>query len=112
MRDDTRQSVIQRVPFGHPAIAGDVMRLQGLLRESLTALRFQAADEIAVLNLACGRADDTGALIEALAPAGVGFYLGLDIRNGTIAEAKRSGAGPWRMAASNFGRPMRHRSTA
>ncbi|MDP4995813.1 MAG: class I SAM-dependent methyltransferase, partial [Akkermansiaceae bacterium] len=43
----------------------------------------------AVLNLACGRADETGVLAEAVAPAQVGFYLGMDLRADAIAEAKK-----------------------
>ncbi|MGJ8633375.1 MAG: class I SAM-dependent methyltransferase [Luteolibacter sp.] len=46
------------------------------------------AGKVAVLNLACGRADETGALVAALAPAEVGFYLGVDLRDGDIDEAK------------------------
>lgn len=44
-------------------------------------------DKISVLNLACGRADETGVLVEALSPACVGFYLGIDLRADAIREA-------------------------
>ena len=94
MRDDTRQSVIQRISFGHPAIAGDVVRLQGLLRDALTTIRYQPVGKISVLNLACGSADETGALAAALAPAEIGYYLGLDIRRNTIDEAERRWSAP------------------
>jgi SAM-dependent methyltransferase len=40
-----------------------------------------------VLNLACGRADETGALAAALAPGVIGFYLGMDLRADAIEEA-------------------------
>ncbi len=89
MRDDTRQSVIQRLPFGHPAVAGDVIRLQGLLRDALTTIQYQPLGKISVLNLACGSADETGALVAALAPAEIGYYLGIDIRRNTLDEAER-----------------------
>lgn len=42
-----------------------------------------------MLNLACGRADETGALAGALAPAGIAFYLGMDLRATAIEEADR-----------------------
>ncbi len=89
MRDDFGQSVIQRLPFGHPAIAGDVVRLQGLLCAALTTIRYHPIGEISVLNLACGSADETGALVAALAPAEIGYYLGIDIRRNTLEEAER-----------------------
>jgi SAM-dependent methyltransferase len=81
--------MIQRLPFHHPATAADVVRLQALLREALNGIGIQRAGKIAVLNLACGRADESGALAAALAPAETGFYLGLDLRRETIAEATR-----------------------
>lgn len=42
-----------------------------------------------VLNLACGRADETGVLFSSLAPARIGFYLGIDLLRGDISEAKQ-----------------------
>jgi 2-polyprenyl-3-methyl-5-hydroxy-6-metoxy-1,4-benzoquinol methylase len=89
MRNDSDQSLIQRLPFLHPETAADVTRLEALLRDSLSAIRFHTQGDLAVLNLACGRADETGALATALAPARVGFYLGIDLRPNTIAEAAR-----------------------
>jgi SAM-dependent methyltransferase len=81
--------MIQRLPFSHPATAADVARLQVLLGEALTAVGFQRSGRIAVLNPACGRADETGALAAALGPADIGFYLGIDLRQDTVAEAAR-----------------------
>ena len=81
--------MIQRIPFQEPATAGDVARLQILLREALLALRFHRAGPIAVLNLACGRADETGALAAALAPAEIARYIGIDLRATAIQEAAR-----------------------
>ncbi|MES2921555.1 MAG: class I SAM-dependent methyltransferase [Verrucomicrobiota bacterium] len=79
----------QRLPFRHPETAADVARLQTLLRDALTAIRFHPQGNLAVLNLASGRADETGALAAALTPARIGFYLGIDLRPDTIAEAAR-----------------------
>jgi SAM-dependent methyltransferase len=79
----------QRLPFRHQETAADIARLQTLLRDALLAIRFHPQGELAVLNLACGRADETAALAAALAPARIGFYLGIDLRPDTIAEAKR-----------------------
>lgn len=89
MRHDPSESLIQRLPFRHPATAGDVTRLQVLLREALTVIRFHLPGKASVLNLACGRADETGALAAALAPAEIGYYLGIDLRTETIAEAAK-----------------------
>lgn len=80
--------MIQRLPFSHAGTAADVARLLLLLREALTAIGFRK-DNIAVLNPACGRADETGALAAALAPAVIRFYLGIDLRRESIAEAAR-----------------------
>jgi trans-aconitate methyltransferase len=66
-----------------------VARLQVILRDALAILRFQPVGKIAVLNLACGRADETGALAAALAPAEIGHYVGIDLRSDTIAEATK-----------------------
>lgn len=48
---------------------------------------FFPTQPIAVLNLACGRADETGAISKAVEPAKIGFYLGIDLRPDAIAEA-------------------------
>lgn len=89
MRHDFGEGLIQRIPFQEPTTAGDVARLRSLLRESLTVLRFHRAGKITVLNLACGRADETGALAAALAPAEIGHYLGIDLRATAIEEAAK-----------------------
>ena len=81
--------MIQRVPFSYPGIDGDTQRLRCLLGEvfELSGVKFRG--KIAVLNLACGRADETGVLAEALRPAEIGFYLGVDLRAVDVQEAKR-----------------------
>ena len=81
-------AVIQRRPFRYSGTDGDVVRLEKLLRDGLRAAEFFPIGRLAVLNLACGRADETGALAAALAPAEIGFYLGIDLRADAIAEAK------------------------
>lgn len=86
--------MIQRLPFRHAHTAADIARLQALLRDTLAAIQFPTTGKPAVLNLACGRADETGALAAALAPAEIGFYLGIDLRPDTIAEAKKRWQSP------------------
>jgi hypothetical protein len=81
--------MIQRLPFSHPATAGDVARLESLLCRALAGTGRRPAGDLSVLNLACGRADETGALAAALAPARIRSYLGIDLRPETIAEATR-----------------------
>jgi SAM-dependent methyltransferase len=79
--------MIQRRPFRYPGTDEDVGRLAKLLRDGLQAAAFFPPPRLAVLNLACGRADESGALAAALAPAEIGFYLGIDLRPDAIAEA-------------------------
>jgi SAM-dependent methyltransferase len=77
------------VPFSFPGIAADVRRLGDLLALGLRAAEWQAPEKVAILNLACGRADETGVLLGAVAPrAAELFYLGIDLRPPEIAEAK------------------------
>lgn len=80
--------MIQRLPFSFKGIVRDIRRLEILLEEvfEVAGLRFQG--KLAVLNLACGRADETGALAAALAPAEIAFYFGIDLRSDAISEAK------------------------
>ena len=81
--------MIQNLPFSYDGIDGDIQRLETLLKEVFSLSNMQFNERLSVLNLACGRADETGALAAALAPATVGFYLGLDLRADAIAEANR-----------------------
>lgn len=84
----------QCLPFHYPGTAGDVARLSGRLRQAFAALEFLKGGRVSVLNLACGRADETGALAAALAPAEIAHYLGIDLRADAIAEAARRWALP------------------
>ncbi len=79
--------MIQRRPFRYPGTDEDVVRLAALVRDGLRTAAFFPPQRLTVLNLACGRADETGALAAALAPAKIGFYLGIDLRPDAIAEA-------------------------
>ncbi len=77
------------IPFSFPGIDADVRRLGSLLGLGLHAAGWQAPAKPAVLNLACGRADETGVLLAAAAPlAAELFYLGIDLRPPEIAEAR------------------------
>lgn len=77
------------LPFSFPGIDADVRRLGALLVLGLRAAGWEAPAKPAVLNLACGRADESGVLLAAVAPlAAELFYLGIDLRPPEIAEAK------------------------
>lgn len=76
------------IPFRHQGTADDVARLGKLVREAFGLISFSPDDPAMILNLACGRADETGALFKTLAPVRVGFYLGVDLLPGDISEAK------------------------
>jgi SAM-dependent methyltransferase len=84
------------LPFSFPGIGDDVRRLGVLLALGLRAADWREPAAPAVLNLACGRADETGMLLAALAPRAADlFYLGIDLRPVEIAEARER----WRPAA-------------
>ena len=77
------------IPFTFPGIGADVRRLGALLTLGLRAAGWETPVKPAVLNLACGRADESGVLLAAVAPlARELFYLAIDLRPPEIAEAK------------------------
>lgn len=77
------------LPFSYPGIGDDVRRLGTLLALGLRAADWREPAAPAVLNLACGRADETGVLLSTLAPRATElFYLGIDLRPPEIAEAR------------------------
>ncbi len=82
--------------FSFPGIAQDVVRLRKLLTTAMKLVHRAPLVSPSILNLACGRADETGALIDAwsLAESG-GEYLGLDIRPAEINEARRRWGDAW-----------------
>lgn len=78
------------IGFSFPGIAGDVTRLRDLLRDALRLLKLAPPAAPNILNLACGRADETGSLLEVLRSGTTGgHYLGLDLRAAEISEATR-----------------------
>ncbi len=79
--------MIQKLPFSYEGIDGDIRRLSVLLPEVLALAGTNFSGKFSVLNLACGRADETGVLAASLEPAEVSFYLGMDLRADAIAEA-------------------------
>ena len=81
--------MIQQLPFSYEGIAGDIRRLGVMLKDSFSDAEICFQGKISILNLACGRADETGVLVKSLAPAVVGFYLGIDLRGDAIEEASR-----------------------
>jgi 2-polyprenyl-3-methyl-5-hydroxy-6-metoxy-1,4-benzoquinol methylase len=81
--------MIQQQPFSYEGIEGDIQCLGILLKNSFSEVDMNFDHKISVLNIACGRADETGVLVKALSPACVGFYLGIDLRADAIEEAKR-----------------------
>ena len=84
------RSIRPVIGYSFPGIAEDVSRLRKLLGESLHLIGQTAKPAPKILNLACGRADETGVLLETFcAPGGGGHYLGLDLRQPEITEATR-----------------------
>lgn len=85
----SKVELIQHLPFSFPGIEGDIQRLGVLLKSSLATAGLTFPEKGAILNLACGRADETGVLITALQPLQVTFYLGIDLRADAVEEASR-----------------------
>lgn len=76
-------------PFSYPGIDGDIACLSELLGIALQTVTWHPPESPAILNLACGRADETGILLKNLAPAANRlFYLGIDLRAPEINEAR------------------------
>lgn len=76
-------------PFLYPGIAEETAALGRLLDLALAVDPWSPGPQPAILNLACGRADETGVLLQRLAPhAASGFYLGIDLRHPEIADAR------------------------
>jgi SAM-dependent methyltransferase len=81
--------MIQLLPFSFEGIDRDIARLGVLLKDAFLAAEIRLDPKVSLLNLACGRADETGVLAEALLPAEITFYLGIDLRADAIQEASR-----------------------
>ena len=77
------------LPFRHPHTEADLMRLHRLLAEGLRLVEFAIpCRPWTLLNLACGRADETGILWQLLGCHAPGRYLGVDLRTAEIEEAR------------------------
>lgn len=73
-------------PF-HEHLQGDLSTLEGNLRELLKP-HLEEKDHLSLLNLACGRADETGVLAKLLAEKSKSAHIqGLDIRAPEIGQA-------------------------
>jgi SAM-dependent methyltransferase len=85
------------IAFSYPGIDQDIARLRALLAEAMRLLLRAPLVEPCILNLACGRADETGVLLETLSlPEHGGYYLGVDLRAAEIQEATRRWKQCWR----------------
>lgn len=85
----TGGAVNPAIPYSYPGIADDLGRLRILLDLALRTAAWTPPPAPAILNLACGRADESGVLLSSVAPhARELFYLGIDLRPVEIAEAK------------------------
>lgn len=76
-------------PYSYAGVAEDVVRLRSLLGLGLRAADWRPPSRPTALNLACGRADETGVLFEVLV-GGIAplFMLGIDLRAREIDEAR------------------------
>lgn len=77
-----------------PSIAQDMVKLKGLLRESLQP-NLKAANDLRILNLACGRCDEAETLVsvgQELTPGGQVEMIGADIRIREIRQAREQHA--------------------
>jgi hypothetical protein len=76
--------------FRFAGITEDVQRLKTLIRSALHLISWAPPLSPSLLNIACGRADETGVLLESFASHSLsGIYVGLDLRDAEIAEAKK-----------------------
>lgn len=77
-----------------PSIAQDMVKLKVLLRESLQP-NLKAANDLRILNLACGRCDEAETLVsvgQELTPGGQVEMIGADIRIREIRQAREQHA--------------------
>ncbi len=81
--------MIQQLPFRHAGTADDVRVLRDQLGLLFRACPPPPRRDLVVWNLACGRADESGALAAALKPARIAHYLGIDLRGHCIREARQ-----------------------
>jgi len=84
----------QQHEFSYTAINDDIDRLAASLGDALdlAGLRLHPPQlkKVRILNLACGRADETGILLKVLAPcAEAAEMIGIDVRHREIMEASQ-----------------------
>lgn len=88
--------ILPKIPFSFDGNADDAKRLQSLLSEGLQLIGRAPMHQPKILNLACGRADETGALLTVFSlPNSGGSYVGIDLRPREIAEASRRWEKSW-----------------
>lgn len=76
--------------FSNPHTQSDLYQLRALIAPIMAEHFVKVRPEIRLLNMACGRADETGVLAECLAPHCDQLEMtGIDIRNREIGEAKQ-----------------------
>jgi len=75
------------IPFSHSPTQKDLKRLKQFLQENLIKAGVDIPDQSHLLNLACGRADESAVLAEVFGKKEI-HLTGLDIRAREIAEAK------------------------
>jgi len=76
--------------FSYKHNSEDIARLKLSLSESLKEAKITLKKDkpVRILNLACGRSDETGILLDMLAPSPEACeFIGIDIRSREIAEA-------------------------
>jgi len=76
-------------PFSNQCTTSDLVRLKQFLNESLgkAGVQLPAGKQTQLLNLACGRADESAVLADVFGKDGISL-TGLDIRNREIGEAQ------------------------
>ena len=78
------------LPFSNPNTQDDLRQLRSLLSPLLADHFRQPLLEIRLLNMACGRADETDVLAQSITPHCQQLEItGIDIRNREIGEAKQ-----------------------
>jgi len=75
------------VPFSNSSTTADLTRLKEFLGESLHKAGIHIPEQSKLLNLACGRADESAVLADVFGKNGI-HLTGLDIRAREISEAQ------------------------
>jgi ubiquinone/menaquinone biosynthesis C-methylase UbiE len=78
------------IPFTNPYTQADLRQLESLLTPLLAEHFPQNDNNLQALNIACGRADETGLLVRALSPLCQQLQItGIDIRERELDEARQ-----------------------